>query len=101
MASDAVEWLTIPQAAAYLQVARGTLYRWAKSGRVRLYRFGEGTTRLKRSDLDALAQPMKPSSHDDDMAWTRLSEAAFWEDWNNDKDAVYDNWREIYGVPEG
>jgi hypothetical protein len=38
---------------------------------------------------------MKPP-RSEALAWTRLSEAAFAEDWDNEKDAVYDNWREIY-----
>ena len=33
-------------------------------------------------------------------AWQRLSEAALYRFWNNEQDAVYDNWRELYGVPE-
>jgi len=28
-------------------------------------------------------------------AWTKLSEETFAKDWDNEKDAVYDNWREI------
>jgi len=34
-------------------------------------------------------------------AWQRLSEASLWRLWDNEQDAVYDNWGEIYGVPEG
>ena len=38
-----------------------------------------------------------------ELAWLRLSEGAFasdWDksDWDNEEDAVYDNWRELYGV---
>ncbi len=33
--------------------------------------------------------------------WSRLSEAALRRVWDNEQDAVYDNWRELYGVPEG
>ncbi|MGB0385786.1 MAG: hypothetical protein ACPGWR_13280 [Ardenticatenaceae bacterium] len=35
------------------------------------------------------------------QAWLRLSEASLNRIWDNPKDAAYDNWREIYGVPEG
>ncbi len=31
--------------------------------------------------------------------WSLLSEGALQRVWNNDADAAYDNWREIYGVP--
>jgi len=30
--------------------------------------------------------------------WGHLPAATFAEDWNNDQDAAYDNWRERYGV---
>ncbi len=35
----------------------------------------------------------------DRNAWTASSEASFSNVWNNDDDARYDNWRELYGVP--
>ncbi|MBM4033241.1 MAG: hypothetical protein FJ291_15870 [Planctomycetes bacterium] len=35
-----------------------------------------------------------------DRDWDHLSAASFAEDWDNDQDAAYDNWRERYGVPE-
>lgn len=35
------------------------------------------------------------------QGWLRLSEASLNRIWDNSKDAAYDNWREIYGVPEG
>ncbi len=31
----------------------------------------------------------------------RLSEPSLLRIWDNDSDAVYDNWRNIYGLPEG
>ncbi len=31
--------------------------------------------------------------------WTTSSETAFSKVWDNEGDARYDNWREIYGVP--
>jgi len=33
-------------------------------------------------------------------AWVRLAESAFSRDWDNELDAIYDNWRELYNVPE-
>ena len=32
--------------------------------------------------------------------WASVPAASFAEDWDNDQDAVYDHWRERYGVPE-
>jgi hypothetical protein len=34
-------------------------------------------------------------------AWLRLAESSFARDWDNDLDAIYDNWRELYGIQEG
>jgi len=33
-------------------------------------------------------------------AWLRLAETSFASDWDNELDAIYDNWRELYGVEE-
>jgi len=56
------DWLSPAEAAEYLRVAPSTIYRWARSGLVNLYRIGEGATRLKRSELDALAKPLPGAS---------------------------------------
>jgi len=32
--------------------------------------------------------------------WGHIPAASFAEDWDNDQDAVYDDWRERYGVRE-
>lgn len=34
-------------------------------------------------------------------AWSALSSDALAHVWENDADAAYDNWRELYGVPAG
>lgn len=98
MAVVQTEWLTIPEASRYLKVTRATLYRWARQGRLRLYKLGARATRVRRSDLDRMALP-KDSS--EGLVWARLSEETFARDWDNERDAVYDNWRELYGVREG
>lgn len=33
--------------------------------------------------------------------WTKLAISSFTEDWDNEKDAVYDDWRELYHVSKG
>lgn len=33
--------------------------------------------------------------------WSFLSEDSLARVWNNEEDAIYDNWRELYGVPAG
>ena len=37
----------------------------------------------------------------DRQAWYRLSEPSLLRVWDNDPDAVYDSWRELYDVSEG
>jgi excisionase family DNA binding protein len=51
-------WLTPAEAAQYLRVAHSTIYRWARKGLLTLYRVGEGTTRLRRAEIEALARPL-------------------------------------------
>lgn len=36
---------------------------------------------------------------DEETEWQHLSLSAFATEWDNEEDAIYDNWREIYGVP--
>ena len=35
----------------------------------------------------------------DELDWQDMSLSAFEKDWDNPEDAIYDNWRDIYGVP--
>ncbi len=94
------EWLTLPEGAAYLRVAKSTLYRWIRQGRLPLYHLGEKVARVKRADLDALAHS-GPSSADrqESQFWTTVSQDALNELWDNEEDAIYDNWREYYALP--
>ncbi|MEZ4713331.1 MAG: hypothetical protein R3A44_39460 [Caldilineaceae bacterium] len=36
---------------------------------------------------------------DDEVDWQELSLSSFEKDWDNDEDAIYDDWRTHYGVP--
>lgn len=93
MATARSEWLTVGEACDTLRVTKATLYRWARQGRLRLYKLSSRATRLRRSELERMFSP-----RDEDMAWTALSEQTFAEDWDSEEDTVYDNWRELYGV---
>ena len=35
----------------------------------------------------------------DELDWQDMSLTAFEKDWDNQEDAIYDNWRDLYGVP--
>ena len=36
----------------------------------------------------------------EELDWGHVPAASFSEDWENDHDAIYDHWRERYGVRE-
>jgi excisionase family DNA binding protein len=91
------EWLTVPEAASYLRIGRATLYRWVRQGRLRLHHVGARSTRLRRIELEQLALSDASAAED---PWHAVSTPAFAKDWDNPADAVYDNWRERYGVRE-
>lgn len=40
-----------------------------------------------------------PDDKTERTGWSFLSEAALQRVWDNEEDAVYDNWRELYGIP--
>lgn len=93
--TPAQEWLTVAEAANYLRLSRDTIYRWAKQGKLQLYKIGGTATRVRKSDLDALAQPKTPDP------WTQLSATALNTDWDNPEDAIYDDWEQLYGLSKG
>jgi len=39
--------------------------------------------------------------NDEDEEWAILSLENFQQDWHNPDDAIYDNWREAYGLSTG
>lgn len=48
------KWLTVEEAAERLNVGRATIYRWAKAGRILIYKLGPKASRIKAEDLDRL-----------------------------------------------
>ena len=94
MATQTAEWLTISEACAYLKITRATLYRWARKGMIRLYKVGSRSTRVRLEDVKRLSTPAEESG----TPWASVAEDSFAKDWDNPQDAIYDNWREIYGV---
>ena len=49
---------------------------------------------LAKALLDSVVEP----TLDEESDWHELSLVAFATDWDNPDDAIYDNWREHYGV---
>ena len=52
--------LSLPEAAAALDVSEETLRRWCRSRRIRHVRMPSGTFRFKRADVDAILTPVEP-----------------------------------------
>jgi hypothetical protein len=50
--------------------------------------------------LDILFSLVDPSGSDSErQGWSSLSEQSLQRVWDNESDASYDNWRDLYGVP--
>ena len=60
-------WLTVREAAEYLQVSEPTIFRWMKQGLLSFYKVG-GSTRFSKEGLDAVAEK---------TTGTKEAEAAF------------------------
>jgi hypothetical protein len=46
-------------------------------------------------------RPVAGDAASDDEAWRELGMSRLEEEWDNPQDAVYDDWRKLYGVPGG
>ncbi len=61
-----------------------------------------GATQLTTIERLILAQLLLESilvgESSDEADWSAMSLDAFQRDWDNAEDAIYDNWRELYGV---
>ena len=65
----------------------------------------EESKRLTQTERLVLARMLLDSILSDEameeIDWDELGLASFQRDWDNDDDAIYDHWREHYGVTEG
>lgn len=43
---------------------------------------------------------LRNKEREEDKEWPKLTEGSFAQDWENEKDAAYDNWKERYNVRE-
>ena len=96
MTTQANEWMTVAEACRYLRITRATLYRWSRRGVIRLHHLGPRSTRVSAEDIRKLS-----NSESGPDVWAAMSHDAFAKDWASAEDAVYDNWRELYGVQQG
>lgn len=54
------KWMTVQEAADHLKVARATVYKWAKQGRLPIYKLGERVARIRTEDLKKLLVQARP-----------------------------------------
>ena len=68
----------------------------------RLAKVLDETERLTRMERLVLARSLLDSiligETQDESDWMALSLTSFQRDWDNDEDAIYDNWRTHYGI---
>ncbi len=86
-----IEWMTLNQVARALAVTERTVERRIRAGSIRAHRNDKAVlvsdAELRRYLMSRPYRRMKNPTHD---PWIR--------DWDNPIDALYDNWRKIYGV---
>ena len=98
-------YLTLDEAAAALRVSERTVRRWIARGALIAQKVG-GTVRVPWAAVTTASsaaarprrgRPPKPGVN----GVSALSQDVFASTWENPEDAVYDRWREIYGLREG
>jgi hypothetical protein len=49
-------------------------------------------------EVEIIVRPVEPlTAEEEDEEWREFGAARLEEEWDNDQDAIYDNWRELYG----
>jgi excisionase family DNA binding protein len=92
-------YYTLEEAARILKLHPQTLRRWIRQGKLPARRFGK-QFRLRAEDLERAAQPALPEEAEELSHFDRMSLAALAELWDNQEDAIYDDWKKLYGVAE-
>ena len=90
-------YYTLAEAAQMLKLHPQTLRRWIRQGKLPARRFGS-QFRLRLEDIEQTARPALPEAAEELSHFDRISLASLAELWDNQEDAIYDNWRELYGV---
>ncbi len=91
-------YYTVAEAAKMLKLHPQTLRRWIRQGKLQAKRFGQ-QFRLCLEDIERAAQPALPEEADE--LSDRMTLASLADLWDNKEDAIYDHWKELYGVDEG
>ncbi len=74
--------------------------RAAPSQVAKIFKGARRLTTVERLTLaKLLLESVLTEELDEEANWSAMSLDAFQRDWDNVEDAIYDNWRELYGVP--
>ena len=92
-------YYTLEEAARILKLHTQTLRRWIRQGKLPARRFGK-QFRLRLEDLERAAQPVLSEAAEDLTHFDHLALAGLAELWDNQEDAIYDDWKKLYGVAE-
>jgi excisionase family DNA binding protein len=93
-------YYTLEEAAQVLKLHPQTLRRWIREGKLPARRFGR-QFRLRPDDLERAAQPAQADETEEHRRFEQLALAGLMQLWDNEEDAVYDDWQKLYGVAEG
>jgi len=101
----ATSFLTIREVAERLKVSQRTVRRWIDQGYLQVIKLGR-TVRIDEESLNGLILTnsrvaRRPSETRETVPFSALAEEVFAGTWDNPADAVYDQWREIYGLRKG
>jgi excisionase family DNA binding protein len=98
----ATSFLTIREVAERLKVSQRTVRRWIDQGYLQVIKLGR-TVRIDEENLSGLISTnvkvvRRPSKARELAPLSALAEEVFARTWDNSADAVYDHWRDIYGI---
>ncbi len=101
----ATSFLTIREAAERLKVSQRTVRRWIDQGYLQVIKLGR-TVRIDEGSLNGLIFARsnvvrRPLEAGEIAPFSALAEETFARTWDNPEDAVYDQWRDIYGIRKG
>src|SRR5262249_49316407 len=88
---------TIEEAAHMLKLHPQTVRRWIRQGKLPARQFGK-QFRLRPEDVERFTQPTVSEPAQEANQFDRLAPASMVELWDNEEDAIYDDWRALYGV---
>jgi excisionase family DNA binding protein len=92
-------YYTLKEAAELLKLHPQTLRRWIRQGKLSAKCFGK-QLRIRCEDLEQITRPARQETQGS-RGFDHLALSSLADLWDNEADAVYDNWKELYGVKAG